>query len=118
MIAEGVSMITTKQNEWSDLLRTKGIDGLTAQLQSISRQKITGREEVMSQQLSWARDGETLTLTGELDQDLLNPLWDARHNAMQGVTLIDLHGVTRVDTAGIALLAHRWPRAKAGSSVT
>ena len=41
MIAEGVSMITTKQNEWSDLLRTKGIDGLTAQLQSISRQKIS-----------------------------------------------------------------------------
>ncbi|WNN50400.1 phospholipid-binding protein MlaC [Siccibacter colletis] len=41
MIAEGVSMITTKQNEWSDLLRTKGIDGLTAQLKSISRQPIT-----------------------------------------------------------------------------
>lgn len=41
MIAEGVSMITTKQNEWSDVLRTKGIDGLTAQLQSISRQPIT-----------------------------------------------------------------------------
>ncbi|WP_342323386.1 phospholipid-binding protein MlaC [Kosakonia sp. BYX6] len=41
MIAEGVSMITTKQNEWSDLLRTKGIDGLTAELKSISRQKIT-----------------------------------------------------------------------------
>ncbi|WP_435955482.1 phospholipid-binding protein MlaC [Dryocola sp. BD626] len=41
MIAEGVSMITTKQNEWSDILRTKGIDGLTAQLQSISRQPIT-----------------------------------------------------------------------------
>ena len=69
----------------------------------------------MSQQLSWARDGETLTLTGELDQDLLNPLWDARHNAMQGVTLIDLHGVMRVDTAGIALLA---TGKKQGSSVT
>lgn len=41
MIAEGVSMITTKQNEWSDLLRTKGIDGLTAQLKSISSQPIT-----------------------------------------------------------------------------
>lgn len=41
MIAEGVSMITTKQNEWSDILRTKGIDGLTAQLQSISRLPIT-----------------------------------------------------------------------------
>ena len=41
MVAEGVSMITTKQNEWSDLLRTKGIDGLTAQLKSISSQKIS-----------------------------------------------------------------------------
>ncbi|NIY49652.1 phospholipid-binding protein MlaC [Cedecea colo] len=41
MIAEGISMITTKQNEWSDILRTKGIDGLTAQLKSISRQPIT-----------------------------------------------------------------------------
>ncbi|NCH72716.1 phospholipid-binding protein MlaC [Cronobacter dublinensis] len=41
MIAEGVSMITTKQNEWSDLLRQKGIDGLTEQLKSISRQPIT-----------------------------------------------------------------------------
>lgn len=41
MIAEGVSMITTKQNEWSDLLRQKGIDGLTQQLKSISRQPIT-----------------------------------------------------------------------------
>ncbi|QBM25233.1 phospholipid-binding protein MlaC [Citrobacter arsenatis] len=45
MIAEGVSMITTKQNEWSDLLRTKGIDGLTAQLKSISQQKITLEEK-------------------------------------------------------------------------
>lgn len=41
MIAEGVSMITTKQSEWSDLLRTKGIDGLTAQLLVSSRQPIT-----------------------------------------------------------------------------
>ncbi|MBE1253243.1 lipid asymmetry maintenance protein MlaB [Enterobacter cloacae] len=60
----------------------------------------------MSQQLSWSREGEALTLSGELDQDLLNPLWDKRHEAMQGVTLIDLSHVTRVDTAGIALLAH------------
>lgn len=41
MIAEGISMITTKQNEWSDLLRTKGIDGLTARLKELSRQPIT-----------------------------------------------------------------------------
>ena len=60
----------------------------------------------MSQQLRWSREGETLRLSGELDQDLLNPLWDKRQEAMQGVTLIDLTDVTRVDTAGIALLAH------------
>jgi len=41
MIAEGISMITTKQNEWSDLLRTKGIDGLTAQLKTSAAQPIT-----------------------------------------------------------------------------
>ena len=41
MIAEGISMITTKQNEWSDLLRTKGIEGLTAQLKASAAQPIT-----------------------------------------------------------------------------
>ncbi|MFS2221308.1 phospholipid-binding protein MlaC [Pantoea sp. B65] len=41
MIAEGVSMITTKQNEWSDTLRQKGIDGLTEQLKSYAVQRIT-----------------------------------------------------------------------------
>jgi Predicted NTP binding protein (contains STAS domain) len=60
----------------------------------------------MQQQLSWSREGETLLLAGELDQDVLNPLWDARADTMKGVTLIDLRGVSRVDTAGIALLVH------------
>ncbi|MFI8417956.1 phospholipid-binding protein MlaC [Serratia sp. NPDC078593] len=41
MIAEGVSMITTKQNEWASTLRTKGIDGLTLQLQAAAKQPIT-----------------------------------------------------------------------------
>ncbi|MBK0034151.1 phospholipid-binding protein MlaC [Erwinia sp. S43] len=41
MIAEGVSMITTKQNEWSDILRQKGIDGLTERLKSYAQQPIT-----------------------------------------------------------------------------
>lgn len=60
----------------------------------------------MTPQLSWSRDGERLALLGELDQDVLNPLWDARVEAMKGVTIIDLQGVTRVDTAGVALLVH------------
>lgn len=41
MVAEGISMITTKQNEWSDLLRNKGIDALTAQLKIYANQPIT-----------------------------------------------------------------------------
>lgn len=41
MIAEGVSMITTKQNEWATTLRQKGVDGLTEQLLIAAKQPIT-----------------------------------------------------------------------------
>ena len=41
MIAEGVSMISTKQNEWADILRQKGIEGLTARLKQAAAQPIT-----------------------------------------------------------------------------
>ncbi|MDR0806551.1 MAG: phospholipid-binding protein MlaC [Enterobacteriaceae bacterium] len=41
MIAEGISMITTKQNEWADTLRRSGVDGLTQQLRTMANQKIT-----------------------------------------------------------------------------
>ena len=60
----------------------------------------------MSGQLSWSRDGERLALHGELDQDLLVPLWEARMQATDGASVIDLNEITRVDTAGLALLVH------------
>ncbi|UDG81021.1 putative phospholipid-binding protein MlaC [Candidatus Hartigia pinicola] len=41
MIAEGVSMITTKQNEWSDILRKQGINALTRQLCISANTRIT-----------------------------------------------------------------------------
>lgn len=108
MIAEGVSMITTKQNEWGTLLRTKGIDGLTAQLKSISQQKITLEEKIMSESLSWMQTGDTLALSGELDQDVLLPLWEMREEAVKGVTCIDLSRVSRVDTGtGTAAPSYR-----------
>lgn len=44
MIAEGVSMITTKQNEWGDILRKQGIDGLTKQLEISAKAPITLEE--------------------------------------------------------------------------
>lgn len=60
----------------------------------------------MTPQLSWAHEGERLVLQGELDQDVLNPLWEARQAAMSGISCIDLRDITRVDTAGVALLIH------------
>ena len=41
----------------------------------------------MSGQLSWTREGETLALHGELDQDLLVPLWEARAQATAGTAI-------------------------------
>lgn len=41
MAAEGVSMVATKQNEWSGILRQKGIDVLTAQVAQSAKQPIT-----------------------------------------------------------------------------
>ncbi|WP_336218175.1 lipid asymmetry maintenance protein MlaB [Citrobacter amalonaticus] len=73
----------------------------------------------MTQSLSWTRDGDKLALAGELDQDVLNPLWDARVEAMSGVTCIDLSQVSRVDTGGLALLVHLINLAKKqGNSVS
>ncbi len=60
----------------------------------------------MADQLRWTRDGVRLALQGELDQDVLNELWEARAQALNGVDVIDLTGVARVDTAGVALLVH------------
>nr|ELR5225940.1 phospholipid-binding protein MlaC [Providencia rettgeri] len=45
MIAEGVSMITTKQNEWGDILRKQGVDGLTKQLEVSAKAPITLEEK-------------------------------------------------------------------------
>ncbi|AWH88402.1 phospholipid-binding protein MlaC [Limnobaculum parvum] len=41
MIVEGISMITTKQNEWAETLRRDGVDGLTKQLNTAASQPIT-----------------------------------------------------------------------------
>ena len=41
MVAEGVSMVVTKQQEWSSILRQQGIDALTAQVQKSAAQPVT-----------------------------------------------------------------------------
>ena len=41
MVAEGVSMVVTQQNEWSGILRQQGIDALTAQIQKSAAAPVT-----------------------------------------------------------------------------
>ncbi|MGU3414778.1 lipid asymmetry maintenance protein MlaB [Enterobacteriaceae bacterium C34A] len=60
----------------------------------------------MADALRWTRDNGRLSLHGELDQDYLVPLWDVREEVTQGIDTIDLSDITRVDTAGVALLMH------------
>lgn len=60
----------------------------------------------MAAELLWTRENGCLILKGELDQDWLVPLWEARAEVTQGIDSIDLSQVTRVDTAGLALLIH------------
>lgn len=40
MVAEGVSMIATKQSEWSGQLRTKGVDAVTANIRELAAKPI------------------------------------------------------------------------------
>ncbi|MFC0178663.1 phospholipid-binding protein MlaC [Thorsellia kenyensis] len=41
MTAEGISMVSTKQSEWSGLIKEKGVSGLTEQLQRDANLKVT-----------------------------------------------------------------------------
>ncbi|MBV4412982.1 lipid asymmetry maintenance protein MlaB [Enterobacteriaceae bacterium YMB-R22] len=58
----------------------------------------------MTDKLRWQREGDTLRLFDILEYETLEPLWQQRVSATKGVALIDLSAVTRVDTAGLALL--------------
>lgn len=60
----------------------------------------------MDEQLRWKRDGSTLALSGELDGDTVQSLWQVREKAMSEVQTLNLANLSRVDTAGLALLIH------------
>ncbi|MEZ6857053.1 lipid asymmetry maintenance protein MlaB [Escherichia coli] len=73
----------------------------------------------MSESLSWMQTGDTLALSGELDQDVLLPLWEMREEAVKGITCIDLSRVSRVDTGDwhCCSILSIW-RKKQGNNVT
>lgn len=66
----------------------------------------------MAKPFSWQRDKQVLNLEGELNSETLMPLWEQRQEVVLGVTIFDFSGLTRVDTAGLALLIHLIGQAK------
>lgn len=60
----------------------------------------------MADELNWQRESETLHLTGELDSDTVGSLWRQREKVMAGIKVLNLSGLSRVDTSGLALLIH------------
>ncbi|KAB8306467.1 lipid asymmetry maintenance protein MlaB [Rouxiella chamberiensis] len=60
----------------------------------------------MSEALRWESQPPRLTLQGELDRETLVAFWDARKKLMSGVTTLDVSGLERVDSSGLALLVH------------
>ncbi|MEY1087738.1 lipid asymmetry maintenance protein MlaB [Morganella morganii] len=58
----------------------------------------------MTAALTWEKQGETLTLNGELDRDTLLSFWNARQQQMSAVQTVDVSGLSHVDSAGLAML--------------
>lgn len=62
-----------------------------------------------------AREGDALVFTGALVRDAVAPLWSPALAGAAGAGRYDLHAVTRVDSAGLALLAELAARGAGGS---
>lgn len=73
----------------------------------------------MSDALRWEVQPPRLTLHGELDRETLVPFWNERKTLMAGVTCLDVSGLQRVDSSGLALLVHlREEASQQGVSLT
>ncbi|WP_409309093.1 lipid asymmetry maintenance protein MlaB [Pectobacterium sp. B1J-3] len=60
----------------------------------------------MANALNWVSQESTLILVGDLDRETLLPLWEQRETLLAGKTALDVSGLKRVDSAGLALLMH------------
>ncbi|TPG62226.1 lipid asymmetry maintenance protein MlaB [Ewingella americana] len=56
--------------------------------------------------LSWEHQPPRLILRGDLDRETLLPLWNQRRTLMNQVKTLDVAGLQRVDSAGLAMLVH------------
>ncbi|MFB6434956.1 MAG: lipid asymmetry maintenance protein MlaB [Candidatus Malihini olakiniferum] len=60
----------------------------------------------MAEVLRWTSQDSTLSLSGDLDRDSLLPFWQQRKRLLAGKHVLDISALERVDSAGLALLAH------------
>lgn len=63
------------------------------------------------------RDGDALVFTGALLRDDVAALWRQASAALDGVRRFDLQAVSRIDSAGLALLAELATRAGGGIAI-
>jgi phospholipid transport system transporter-binding protein len=56
--------------------------------------------------ISWQQQGDVLYLKGVLDRDTLNQVWQQGSSLLDMISNIDVTELTRVDSAGLALLVN------------
>ncbi|AVT57005.1 lipid asymmetry maintenance protein MlaB [Pectobacterium versatile] len=67
--------------------------------------------------LNWQAQDSTLALTGDLDRETLLPFWQQRESLLVGKTTLDVSGLNRVDSAGLALLMHVYQQPPSGGEI-
>lgn len=64
------------------------------------------------------RDGDTLRASGVFDRAAVTALWPQAQRLVAGARQLDLSAITRLDSAGLALLAETAARLPSGSAAT
>ncbi|MCC4587824.1 STAS domain-containing protein [Xanthomonas sp. NCPPB 1067] len=63
------------------------------------------------------RSGDALVLTGVLDRAAVTAVWPQALAQLDGIRTLDLSGVQRLDSAGVAMLAELAARARGTDAV-
>lgn len=72
----------------------------------------------MASNSSVQRNGEALVVTGVLDRAAVTVAWPQAIAQLDGIRTLDLSGVQRLDSAGVAMLAELAARVRSTGTVT
>ncbi len=116
MVAEGISLLSSKQSEWNTKIRQDGILAVAQDLEKLAAEPIRFEaKKVMAQShAQWQLQQDTLTLTGALDRDSVPSLWAfaQQWKPSQKELECSLEEIERVDSAGMVMLIHLLEHAK------